>query len=535
MLPPIELGKIELLKDFPIRWNPKNLSEYELMCGEIAKIESLQGESVVDWEKVENNATIILQDYAKDIPAAAYLTIALSQNHGWIGWYIGTTILSDILSLWWDVSFPPVERQRARVNSINWWHHRSLSFFSKYTEPVTSEFSKEVNDLITKMGNLIKTLLPDANSLYSLHEALRHVPIIEPSLEINVLENKIIETQAEYVKHTTQGLNDTIKSEKNIENISVKQTPTNQTITSATAIQDSIANGQKILFTAAQQYLSLCFSASNQAEIIHTPLVWKAFYIYIWGRIQKLPPVEDLQTLLPAPDADRVNALFLMLDAEKYEELIRACVFFAPESPFCLNIQYLLCEAFTRIGARYATVLSLAQREIREFILRLKGVEFLCFSNEEPFANTATKEFLTSLASTSQNMEPSDDNDPLDIITTIRSECADNIAKKDFFGAMQKMHKKAHTLCGADLLKLQLEEIRLLLRNKHMAAAVAISYKVEASLDFHRLEEWDLALSQEALKVLRDVWSAQKKSDESTSKLTQILARLYCLNPSLAF
>lgn len=531
MLPPIDLGKIEITKDFPVDWNPKNLLEYELMCSEIAKIGSLQGESIVDWEKVENNSTMILRDYAKDIPAAAYLTMALSQNHGWVGWHIGTTILIDILDLWWDVCFPLIERKRARVNSINWWHDRSLLFFSKCKEQITSDLSNDINDLITKMDDIIKTLLPDASPLYNLRESFRHILVTKTPLELSALENKNIENQANHAIETHNSIEDVTN---NIERITIKPSISTNTPL-GTIIPESIANGQKMLFTATQQYLSLCFNASNQAEIINTPLVWKTFYICIWEKIQKLPPAEDFQTLLPAPDTDRINALFIMLDAEKYEELIRACVFIAPESPFCLDIQYLLCEAFARIGTRYATALSLAQREIRDFLIKFRGVESLFFSNNEPFANTITKEFLINLAFSSMDMKSNNENNSLDIVAIIRSDCAENIANKDFFGAMQKIHKKARTLCGANLLKLKLEEIRLLLRNKHIAAAVAISHQVEESLNFHQLEQWDLELSQEALKVLRDVWSVQKKSEESTSKLTQILARLYCLDPSLAF
>lgn len=228
-----------------------------------------------------------------------------------------------------------------------------------------------------------------------------------------------------------------------------------------------------------------------------------------------------------------------MLDAGKYENLIRACVFFAPEVPFCLDIQYLLCEAFTRAGAQYATALSIAKREIEDFITKFKGIEFLTFSDGQPFANDTTKEFLINITCLAQGAEfskiCSNGENTVDIVASIRSECAEDISNQDFFSAMTKIHKKALILRGADLLRVKLEAIRLLLNKKHSVAAVAIAYEVEEILDFHKLEQWDLELSQESLKVLRDVWLAQKKSEEGKAKLTQILARLYRLNPTLAF
>lgn len=226
-----------------------------------------------------------------------------------------------------------------------------------------------------------------------------------------------------------------------------------------------------------------------------------------------------------------------MLEAEKYENLIKACTFFAPEIPFCLDIQYLLCKAFTKAGIQYATSLAIAKREIEDFLARFNGVELLLFSDGQPFASDITKEFFTNLNTSTQIIKASNSNDEnsIDIITLIRSEYAENISNKDFFGAMTKIHNKRLRLQGADLLKLKLEEIRLLLLKKHVSAATAIASEVEESLNFHHLEQWDLELSQEILKVLNNVWLAHGKSEKSKEKSAEILARLYRLNPALVF
>ena len=535
MLPSIDLGRIAISEDFPTGSNPKNLPEYETMFNEISKIGSLQGGSTIDWEKIENTAVTILKEHAKDISVSTYLTIALSQNYSWTGWHIGTTILIDILNTWWEHSFPPIERMRARANSITWWHDRSMMFFSTCKDHIAAELSKDISDLIAKMDDTIKTLLPDANPLYNLQEALRRVPLIK------ALSDKEIDHASENATLENQEPRNTIQERNTIQvEANTTQTVANHFSSTILSSMEMIApedttSGQKLLFTVSQQYLSCCFNSNNLPKIINTPLTWKIFYITIWGKIQNIPPSDDFQTLLPAPDSDRINALFKMLDAEKYEELIRACVFFAPESPFCLDIQYLLGEALAKSGLHYAATLALAKKEISEFITTFRGIHSLCFTDGQPFVSDIAKDFFANLISQVQNLQHGNNENAQDILTVIRTDCAENIASQDFFGAMKKIHNKAQTLHGSDLLKLKLEEIRLLMQKKHIEAALAISTEVETSLDFYHLEEWDSNLSQDVLKVLRDVWSAQKKSEESTLKLKQILARLYCLNPTLAF
>jgi len=523
ILPPINLGQIAISHESPAGRDSKGLPEYELMSNEIAKISSLQGESTVHWENVEHAATTILREHAKDIPTATYLAMALSKNHGCTGWHTGTSILLDILNTWWDTAFPPPQRMRARVNSIDWWHSRSVLFFSTCQEPITAKLSKELQDIISAMDEAIKARLPDASPLFNVREAVRRIPIIEA--QATELENTDAPDTLE--QQTTNGANLT----GNAQNIA-KKTPLTPPATMA--IPKDITSGQSLLCTAAQHYVALCFDANTPPKHISDPLTWKAFYMSIWGKIQSLPPAENSQTRLPAPDADRIAALFTMLDAEKHEGLMRACAFFAPEVPFCLDIQYVLCEAFSQAGAQYAPALSVAKQEIEIFLTKFKGVESLTFSDGQAFAGNATKAFFKDIQDHTKDMG-SDKKEQTDIVALLRADCAENISKQDFLGAMSKIHTKANTVRGADLLKIQLEEIRLLLRKKHTAAALAIAHDVEASLDFHHLERWDAALSQEALQVLRNVWEAQKKSEDVTTKTAQIAARLYRLNPTLAF
>lgn len=260
MLPPINLGQTIISDDFPTGWDSKGLPEYELMHNEIVKISSLHGESTINWETVEHAATVILKDHSKDILTATYLCAALSKNYGYKGWHTGTIILIDILNIWWDKAFPPLKRMRARVNNIDWWHDRSILFFSSCEEPISAELYNALDYLISKMDNVIKTLLPDASPLYNLREALRHISIISPPLA-NLPENEKVNSEAD--------INTTNTSQVSTQN----PTPSPiATVPIDISLSKDAANRSALLFTEAQQYFSMCLEVGSQPGMMTAPL-----------------------------------------------------------------------------------------------------------------------------------------------------------------------------------------------------------------------------------------------------------------------
>lgn len=267
MLPPINLGQIAISSDTPTGHDPRDLPEYETMLNEIAKISSLQGESTINWEKVEHTATIILKNYAKDIPTATYLCIALSQNYGFTGWYTGTTILIDMLNTWWDNAFPPLNRMRARVNSIDWWHDRTILFFSTCKEQITPDLFKELDNLVSGMDNIIKTLLPDASLLFNLHKVLYQISVIASPLSIITPMQAQDDSQANTLtSHTLDSKNDTSQTMLHSSSTHTTTVPVQMTAAENTAMQSTV------FFASAQQYFFQCFDINSTPKIMTAAL-----------------------------------------------------------------------------------------------------------------------------------------------------------------------------------------------------------------------------------------------------------------------
>ena len=100
--------------------------EHEGVRAEIDKLERPTAEDV-DWDRVHALGRSLLTTKSKDYLIASYFGVACFVRGGAPGLIEALAALVALLESYWEDGFPPVNRQRARVNAINWFVERLVS------------------------------------------------------------------------------------------------------------------------------------------------------------------------------------------------------------------------------------------------------------------------------------------------------------------------------------------------------------------------------------------------------------------------
>ena len=85
--------------------------EYEAIKSEIAKIDSLTGETP-SWGEIETQSTTILKSKSKDLMVASYLLLSLFQKYSYSGLQAGLTLYRDMMTTFWDKAYEGAGRRR---------------------------------------------------------------------------------------------------------------------------------------------------------------------------------------------------------------------------------------------------------------------------------------------------------------------------------------------------------------------------------------------------------------------------------------
>ena len=136
-----DLGRTPIPGPSPVGQDPRYESEFEQLQGEIEKLSSVSAGGVADWPRIVDLASQVLAAKAKDLTAAAYLAVGLTQTKGLEGLAQGAHILDDLTATFWENCFPAKARMRGRQAAFGWWQERTLAWLR--TLPGTTAVSPE--------------------------------------------------------------------------------------------------------------------------------------------------------------------------------------------------------------------------------------------------------------------------------------------------------------------------------------------------------------------------------------------------------
>lgn len=481
-----DIGRTPLTGSLPAGQDPHYEPAFVQLQAEIDKLTSVSAGGVVDWVRVVDLAGEVLSVLAKDLTAAAYLGVGLTQTRGLEGLGLGARILNDIAVTFWEDCLPPKKRLRGRMAAFAWWQEKNLAWLKNASalDPLPAEKHSGLVDAAQALDRTLGELLPDFPPMRDLVEVLRRLPVIEAAVSPEAGASGGAPSASTNAVPRTSG------------------TP---------SAAPQIASPQDA--KSARAFLSeaaLGFAALAGREDPADPFVWRAVRLGAWLKVRGLPPDEGGRTMIPPPEQAVKNALLGLFSQGRYLEAAQAAEEQVPSALFWLDPHRVAAKALEALGPAYAAALAGVCAEVRAFLAWLPGVEQLTFSDGTPFADPETRAWLASLASTGAARPARAEamgawRDELD---KAREEAEKCFADKDIAGALDLLGRaERRASVGPLRLRLVLAQMSLLGRAGHWPVAVSLAEAAAGEVERRGLEDWDPDLALEALLAAREAYA----------------------------
>lgn len=453
-------------------------SAFAQLQAEIDKLSSVTAGGALDWVRVVDLAGEVLSTLSKDLTAAAYLAVGLTQTRGLEGLGLGARILGDVTTTFWEDCFPPKKRLRGRMAAFAWWQEKILAWLKANPDPEPMSDEKHHGLLVDvqALDKALGDLMPDFPPMSDLISVLRRLPVIP-------------EATAPEAQQVSAGAA-----------APVPHAPAPQ----VAAPQDA-QSARAALADAALNFAAL---ASREAPA--DPWVWRATRLGAWLKLKGLPPAEGGKTLLPPPEQAVKNALLTLLSQGRSLEAALAAEEQVTAELFWLDPHRIAAKALEGLGAEYAAAHSAVCAEMRAFLAWLPGVEQLAFSDGTPFADAETRAWLSSLVAQGDARPAAGGADAShgEELAKARAEAEKRFADKDVAGALDILGQaERRAASGSVRLRLMLAQMSLLGRAGHWPVAVSLAEAVVGEVERRGLEDWDPELALEALLATREAYT----------------------------
>ncbi len=539
--------------------------EYAAVLEEIEKLSFSGQGTAVSWPAIEKNAVLLLSEKAKDLQIAAYLGVALWQNHGLEGLLDGMRVLSGFLETFWETGWPALKRMRGRVNAVDWWHERSYGFLQEIAsqgEPLPAAQQQALLDELARLDEHIATLMPDASSLRDMTAVVRRLPVNQP-IEQPAGQPTGLPTEEPAAEPGDLAAPEDLAASPAPEPPSPAEDTAARPAAPAPSPQGSPAPAKEapaapLPDTEDPVVLRRHFAAAGLAYLAAARRVnpadaalWQLSRLIIWGGIAALPAAEEGQTLLPAPDMDALARIRQQLHAGGALEAALAAEEFFAIAPFCLDSQELIHTALTSLGPQFADAARRVQEESANFFSRLAGVEELSFTDGTPFASPETIAWLRKAACRTDGQRENREGGrtvPRRAIPVAGQAAAggaphllvgDEHAALASAGELAGQGKLDEALAlldatksasGAANLRLRAYQLRLVEEGGRTEAALALAEALLQQIASPDLDSWDPGLALEALLAVHNALALDASGHEQ--ELRDLRRRIALLSPA---
>jgi len=479
-----DIGRTPIPGASPVGQDSHYESAFTQLQAEIDKLSSVTAGGAVDWVRVVNLSGEVLSSLSKDLTAAAYLAVGLTQTRGLEGLGLGARILGDVTTTFWEDCFPPKKRLRGRMAAFAWWQEKTLAWLKSNPElePMPDEKHHGLLVDVQALDKVLGELLPDFSPMSDLIAVLRRLPVIPEA------------TAPEAPQASAGGAAPALQTTR----------PLASPAAVAAAPQDA-RSARAALADAALNFATLA-----GREDPSDPWVWRATRLGAWLKLKGLPPAEGGKTMLSPPEQAVKNALLTLLSQGRSLEAALAAEEQVTAELFWLDPHRIAAKALEGLGSEYAAAKSAVCAEMRAFLAWLPGVEQLAFSDGTPFADAETRAWLSSLADSSAARPAAGEADAShgEELAKARAEAEKRFADKDVAGALDILGQaERRAASGSVRLRLMLAQMSLLGRAGHWPVAVSLAEAVVGEVERRGLEDWDPELALEALLATREAYT----------------------------
>jgi type VI secretion system protein VasJ len=535
----LSLGKEAISPDSltgsDIRYDP----DFEQLQAEMDKLSSPSASiTPIDWGKVIELAGLILSKKSKDILVAGYLAVALTYTRKVEGLAIGLRIYSDLLDRFWEDLHPAKSRMKRRVGAIQWWMERQAAVVRELSpEAFTPGMLAGIKESTEQIEKMLALYLDRLNTLVLIREYLDLIPSdtmgeVQSAEPEAVSEQPVTSVPSELrPKVLPEGPQATVKPAA-VPSGQGKAPPTERPEPPAQDVSAPSGDSQKVfnqgILTIRQAAGSLW--QSNPSN--HQAYRWTR--LGAWLPLDDLPPSTDGRTRVSAPSSQEKSSLSELRRKGDWELLLKSSEARVPQHIFWLDLNRYTAEALKNLGSQYDRARKVVCQETALLLHRLPGIENLGFSDETPFADPETKNWLkgirvgggAALASSFQTTASSPTAGVPDMVAVKANEAqaladAGNVAE-----AVATLHSGlASSGSRKERLLWRLALCRVLLSSNNARLAMPHLEETLRDIETFRLDEWEPEL---ALRGLVAVWSGLdcQMDEVNKAKAESVLDRI---------
>ena len=519
------LGKEPITHDQPTGSDVRYETEFEQLQAEMDKISIPSASGGIDWKKVSDLSAAILAEKSKDLLVACYLAVSQIHIRQIEGLTDGLNVLYDFIHIYWENFFPPKKRMRGRLGAIEWWIEKTEAALKAFKpDPVAVETIDNIKNLLSQIDNLLQEYMPESPSLRPVQRIIEQIPSLAPQ--------KTDPTPSVSISETPQSGQLKAAVEEKSEDDS-KVTSSNSNIAVINTEQDAhkiLSMGMQKVRQAAAFLLEY-----NPAD----PLAYRCRRLAAWMQISELPPASDGCTHIPPPAPQVLQTLTDLKNNGQWNALIINAEQRLSQFIFWLDINRWVAEALMQLGAEYKSAHDTVCRETSSLLNRIPGLMELSFSDETPFADIETREWLGKIrfnngteAGNERLYKNSDEpQNSEDRITLIQSQAHALAIKKKWLEAVGLFQTELKSCVSQkEALMLRMALCRILINLKRADMTVPHLDLILNDIEVHGLESWDPLLALEGLKL---VWAGYVNQADADLKknASSILIRIARLDP----
>jgi type VI secretion system protein VasJ len=427
----------------------------------------------LDVEFVIESAHAILRDKSKDLRVASYLALGLARRDGVAGVAEGATACAVLVEAYWEGLFPPLKRMTARKGAID----------------VGLRWMLEALEGISPTSDDRENLARGRDALGSLTAAFASLELPDLVLQVSVLDTRLAELIGRIpTASSTQ-----------------PQTPP------IAVPADAAPTGASAPVTNAPQ------STAQAAEMIVRGAGWlrqddpKRVVAYRvarslrWDGLNAEPPNQQGKTSIEAPPTARRDYLVALHQRGEWANLLREgeLSFNQPPFHFWLDLQRLLNDGLTNLGAEYAAPRAVIVQELQLLLSRIPNLATLAFADGKTrFADAATVVWLDEIAKPKPSVRESAPPKKSDTSLAARfAEPRKRLNDGDLAGAISLLQRGgADDASQHDRFLRRFYTATICVESGQLSVARAILEELDGDIEAHRLDRWDPPLAL-------DVWT----------------------------
>jgi type VI secretion system protein VasJ len=401
--PLLNIGSTSIAGDSVCGINAKYEPSFEALEAELAKQESLTAEKV-DWKEVKALATDLLQNTTKDYLVACYLAHALSITEGYTGLLVGIKILEAFTENYWQESFPPAKRLRARKTAIEWLVEKTNHFIessppTNADNEVVVELAKSVKNLDFSLSDKMETQSPNMAELnrslkrlkqsaeFELKAIADKAPAPAPAASETASMPEVVAEPVVAPTETPQPI-----APQAVTPAPIVSTPVSSSSSKPVAISNSALASEgdaKKLYKQVQDALRQLadFHAGQKAA---DPKRYRYSRAALWDSLEKLPPNKDGKTQLPKPAPDKFKKLQELFEQGEFIAVLDQAEKSASKMPYWFDGQRLIANSLQALGGEFTKAAEALTSELNQFLSRIPNIINLCYTDGTPFADEQT-------------------------------------------------------------------------------------------------------------------------------------------------